>query len=161
MTENVVREEASEYTMIHFACHGVYEPEAPLFSALLLSKGGDDDGRLEAHEIFSLKLNCERVALSACETGVSRSRGSDLVGLCRGFYRAGASSIVVSLWRVDDQATADLMEAFYGELGTGCDPAVALREAQLALLAWRPHPYYWAPFVLVGAWFAGSRRKEG
>ena len=118
-------------------------------------------GDVRVIDVYSLDLGADLVCLSACETGVSRSRGSDLVGLCRGFYRAGASSIVVSLWRVDDQATADLMEAFYGELGTGCDPAVALREAQLALLAWRPHPYYWAPFVLVGAWFAGSRRKEG
>jgi CHAT domain-containing protein len=90
------------------------------------------------------------VTLSACETGLGRAAGGDLVGLCRGFLAAGARTLVVSLWRVDDAATAELMAAFYRQLTAGQSPAAALRAAQLAGLARYGHPYYWAPWVVVG-----------
>jgi len=152
VTEKVVREQAGDHTMIHFACHGVYEPEAPLFSALLLSKAGNDDGRLEAHEIFSLKLNCELVALSACETGLAHiTRGDEIIGLARSFIFSGAPSILTSLWKVDDLATAVMVKRFYRFLKSGYPKAEALRRAQLLVKeSVNNHPAAWAAFGLTG-----------
>ncbi|HYP54564.1 MAG TPA: CHAT domain-containing protein, partial [Pyrinomonadaceae bacterium] len=91
--------------------------------------------------------------LSACETGVSAvAPGDELIGLARGFFAAGAHSLVLSLWTVDDEATADLMTDFYTRLRAGDSPAAALRAAQLRQLARRPHPFFWSPFVLLGRW---------
>lgn len=91
------------------------------------------------------------VTLSACETGRHQvAVGDELVGLCRGFFAAGTQSLLVSLWMVDDQATAALMRLFYQELQSGRPVHQALRTAQLAILAQHPHPYFWAAFVLSG-----------
>ena len=95
----------------------------------------------------------DRVTLSACETGLSAvAPGEDLVGLARGFLLAGAPSLLVSLWVVDDAATADLMATFYRELLAGARPAAALRHAQLEQMRQRAHPFFWAPFCLIGRW---------
>ena len=92
------------------------------------------------------------VTLSACETGSHIVTGGDeLIGLSRGFLYAGASTLVQSLWRVEDRATTRLMERFYGALCAGQSKGAALRQAQLALLGSHgPHPYFWAPFQLIG-----------
>jgi CHAT domain-containing protein len=78
--------------------------------------------------------------------------GDELIGLVRGFFSAGASSLLVSLWAVDDQTTAALMSGFYRRLRQGDRPAAALRYAQRELLAQHPHPFFWSPFVLLGRW---------
>jgi CHAT domain-containing protein len=78
--------------------------------------------------------------------------GDELLGLTRGFLSAGAASVLMSLWTVDDEATAELMTTFYGELARTKSPAAALRHAQVQLLQQRPHPFFWSPFVLVGRW---------
>ena len=102
-----------------------------------------------------LKLNADLVTLSACRTGLGQLlRGEGMIGLTRSFLYAGAESVVVSLWNVNDIATASLMKAFYKNLQRGLAKDDALRQAKLELLkgqqpAWR-HPYYWAAFVLVG-----------
>lgn len=101
-------------------------------------------------DIYDLRLDADLVVLSACETGVRQVHGGDLVGLCRGFLTAGARNLLVSLWRVDDAATAELMAAFYRGLAAGEGIAASLRAAQLAALARQPHPYFWAPFVVIG-----------
>ena len=104
-------------------------------------------------DAYELRLRCMLVTLSACETGVSAlAPGNDLVGLARGFLLAGAPALLVSLWMVDDAATADLMTSFYRALLTGIRPAAALRRAQCELLATHPHPFFWAPFTLIGDW---------
>jgi CHAT domain-containing protein len=96
------------------------------------------------------------VVLSACETGLGDLKGGDVLGLSQAFLRAGASALLVSLWRVPDEATARLMEAFYQRLVTGTPPAAALRKAQQTLLARTEyaHPRQWAGWVLVegGRW---------
>ena len=102
------------------------------------------------------------MTLSGCETGRGRLHGADMIGLASGFLAAGARSLLVSLWRVDDRATAGLMRVFYQALRAGRGRAAALREAQLALLnsgrthtdaiGLYRHPAYWAPFILLGAW---------
>jgi len=134
--------------VLHLACHGQFRPDNPLFSALRLA-----DAWLTARDAYGLDLNCGLVTLSACETGVNAVvSGDELIGLVRGFFSAGAPSLLVSLWTVDDQTTALLMSSFYQRLRQGDRPAAALRYAQRELLKQYPHPFFWSPFVLLGRW---------
>ncbi len=134
--------------VLHLACHGQFRPDNPLFSSLRLA-----DGWLTVRDAYSLDLKCGLVTLSACETGMNVvAAGDELVGLARGFFSAGAPSLLVSLWAVDDEATARLMAGFYKRLLAGDGPAAALRYAQCQLLDDRPHPFFWSPFVLLGRW---------
>lgn len=147
------------HRIVHFATHGVLNPEQPLLSYLALSQVSADgrpvDGDLYAHEIYDLELPAELVVLSACDTARGRQvRGEGLVsGLPRAFLYAGAARVLVSLWPVPDRSTRDLMVLFYrGLIGQGLPPGRALQEAQRAL--WRDGrpPYQWAGFVLQGDW---------
>ena len=134
--------------LLHLACHGRFRNDNPLFSALQLS-----DGWLTVHDAAQLNLHCNLVTLSACETGLNAAApGDEILGLTRGFLLAGAPALLMSLWTVDDSATATFMQIFYTELQTGVGTAAALRHAQLQLLATHPHPFFWAPFILVGRW---------
>ena len=152
--------ELAQYRIVHFATHGVLDNETPGLSAVVLSMFDDQgraiDGSLRLHDIYDLRLPADLVVLSACNTALGRQvRGEGLVGIVRGFMYAGAQRVVASLWKVDDDATGELMSAFYQEmLERGRSPAAALREAQLSL--WRQDrrrpPYYWAAFVLQGEW---------
>jgi CHAT domain-containing protein/tetratricopeptide (TPR) repeat protein len=152
--------ELSQYQYVHFATHGVLDSERPGLSSLLLSmvdaQGNPQDGFLRANDIYNLKLPAELVVLSACQTGLGKEiKGEGLVGLTRGFMYAGAARVVVSLWNVNDQATADLMAKFYQRmLKQGERPAAALRAAQVEMwrsAQWRS-PYYWAAFTMEGEW---------
>ncbi|HEX5717487.1 MAG TPA: CHAT domain-containing tetratricopeptide repeat protein [Thermoanaerobaculia bacterium] len=156
--ELVRRGDLAGCSILHFATHAVIDEEHPELSEIVLSlvdrHGKPVDGHLRLHEIYGLDLPADLVVLSACRTALGRRvRGDGLVGLTRGFAYAGASRLVVSLWRVDDRATAALMTRFYeGVLRHGQPPATALREAQLWLRQqkkWQA-PYYWAPFILQG-----------
>jgi CHAT domain-containing protein len=143
-----LRRHAPDAAIVHLACHGTFRPDSPLFSALHLA-----DGLFTTRDAYGLELHCDLVALSACETGVNRvAPGDELVGLARGFFAAGAPALLVSLWTVDDASTAELMVHFYRGLQAGDSPAQALRSAQRALMAEHPHPFFWAPFVLMGRW---------
>jgi len=140
----------SEFNIIHFATHGQFNPDDPLKSALLLARDSEGDGMLTIDRLYSTKLDADLVTLSACETGLSKiANGDDLVGLTRGFLYAGSSSIVASLWEVNDFATSHLMTRFYEELQK-TDKREALRTAQLETKKKYPHPYYWASFQLTG-----------
>ena len=154
-TEDAWRRHARRGNPIHLACHGTYREESPLFSSLRLA-----DGVLTAHDVYNLDLKASLVTLSACETGMSQvAAGDELLGLARAFFHAGTPSLVVSLWPVSDVATADLMRAFYEALSAGQSKAAALRAAALATKQTYPHPFYWAPFVLLGS--AGTRSVSG
>jgi tetratricopeptide (TPR) repeat protein len=132
--------------VLHLACHGLFRADNPMFSSLKLH-----DGWLTAADVMQLDLAGALVTLSACESGRNEVfAGDELIGLTRAFLGVGASTLVVSLWVVQDETTASLMEKYYERLRDGAGPAEALRAAQLALKDERPHPYYWAPFVLVG-----------
>lgn len=147
-TVAALRAGAPAADILHLASHGQFRPDNPRFSALRLS-----DGWLTVREAAGLDLHCRLVTLSACETGVSAvAPGDELLGLARGFLMAGAGSLLVSLWAVDDSATADFMARFYGEMQAGASPATALRAAQLHALDAMPHPFFWSPFVLIGNW---------
>ena len=138
----------SDIDILHLACHGQFRAENPLFSSLKLY-----DRWLTVRDVDSLKLNADLVVLSACETGASRiAPGDELLGLARGFFSAGASSLVLSLWNVHDATTVELMKCFYREIRHGKSPAAALRGAQCETMKKRPHPFFWSPFFLVGRW---------
>jgi CHAT domain-containing protein/tetratricopeptide (TPR) repeat protein len=159
-TESAVRERAAQARVVHLAAHGEYNLHNPLYSALALAPDGDNDGRLEVHEIYGLDLtSADLVVLSACQTQLGElSAGDELVGLTRAFFFAGTPTVVASLWNVDDEATGLLMERFYTYLGQGMSKAAALRQAQLEVMEDYPDPYYWAGFVLSGD---GGKVSEG
>jgi CHAT domain-containing protein len=144
-----LREHAPASDVLHLACHGQFRPDNPLFSSLRLA-----DGWLNVRDAYGLDLRRGGlVTLSACETGMSAvAPGDELMGLVRGFFSAGARSLVLSLWPVDDDATARTMSDFYTYLCAGSRPAAALRSAQLNLLREQPHPFFWSPFILSGRW---------
>ena len=142
----------------HLACHGEVNADRPMQSRLALTVGGEDDGYLTALEVHEHEVPVDLVVLSACESGRGRVyQGEGLVGLTHAFTAAGATRVVVSLWKVDDAATRALMTRFYErwnpEAGDeGLDAAAALREAQAWVRSheqWQ-HPFYWAAWVLWG-----------
>jgi CHAT domain-containing protein/Tfp pilus assembly protein PilF len=152
-------EDLSQYRIIHFATHSFLDSMHPELSGIALSmldrQGKPQEGFLRSHEVFNLRLSAELVVLSGCRTGLGKEvKGEGLYGMTRGFMYAGSKRVLVSLWDVQDQATARLMTDFYrGLLGPKRpNTAAALRDAQIAI--WREGrwqaPYYWAGFVLQG-----------
>ena len=160
-TETAFRDQAGKYQLLHLATHGYFNKLNPMLSGLELEADELHDGLLEVHEILELSLASELVTLSACETGMGSGffaeipAGDDFVGLTRAFLQAGSNSVLATLWQVNDRSTVDLMTGFYSRLedpGNQRDKAVALAEAQRKMRASKEfrHPYFWAPFVLVG-----------
>lgn len=150
--------ELSQYRIVHFATHGLLNTEHPMLSGLVLSlvnnQGQQQDGFLRMHEIYNLQLPVELVVLSACQTGLGKEvRGEGLVGLTRGFMYAGSKRVMASFWKVNDEATSELMKRFYREmLIKGKTPAAALRFSQIEMWRedrWRS-PYFWSAFSLQG-----------
>lgn len=149
----------SRYPYIHFATHSVVDNEIPELSSLILSQidsrgNRREDGFFRMHQVYQMHLQAELVTLSACRTAAGKSlAGEGLVGWTQGFMYSGAKRVLVSLWSVDDQATAELMGALYADLlNEDLPAATALRKAQNAIRSrpeWRS-PYYWAAFVLQG-----------
>ncbi|MGC9504890.1 CHAT domain-containing tetratricopeptide repeat protein [Baaleninema sp.] len=159
----VLSDALSNYRIVHLATHGCFDETNPRLSALALSlvdeAGNPVDGYLRLHDIYNLNLPADLVVLSACQTAVGDNiRGEGVVGLTRGFFQAGTSRLIASLWSVSDASTARLMEQFYQNyLEEGMTPSEALREVQLRMWRgeenpqWR-NPYYWAAFVFQGEW---------
>jgi CHAT domain-containing protein len=146
------------YKVIHIATHGLLNTENPELSGVILSmvdeRGNFRKGFLRLHDIYNMTLSTDLVVLSACRTGLGKDfRGEGVVGLTSGFMYAGAKGVIASLWKVDDEATAELMSHFYTALlKEGLPPAAALRKAKREMWKqerWRP-PFYWAAFVLQG-----------
>jgi CHAT domain-containing protein/predicted negative regulator of RcsB-dependent stress response len=158
-TEASLKKEAVwQYRRLHFATHAFLDERFAAASGILLAPTGTtgEDGVVQLNEILGLRLNADLVTLSACQTALGKlTSGEGLVGLSRAFLSAGASRLVVSLWEVNDVATAELMKSFYRRMRAGADPAEALRQAKREMRrsptrAYR-HPYFWAPFVVIGA----------
>lgn len=173
-TETAVKAQAGDFELVHFATHGHFNARNPLLSGLKLEADAANDGLLEVHEILELSLHAELVAMSACQTGLASGwfsdipAGDEFVGLTRAFLVAGSRAVLASLWEVDDLSTVSLMEGFYRELsatslttGQLTDQAAALAHAQREMRqsAEFNHPFYWAPFVLVGQHGQGAVRK--
>jgi CHAT domain-containing protein len=158
-TRRALADAAPGRSIIHLATLGVLNKHNPLFSFVDLAASKDSDGRLEVHDVAALNLQASLVVLSACQTAVGSGRvsdvppGDDWVGLVQAFQSAGAARVLATLWPVDDPATAQLIEQFYGELRAGKTEAQALATAQRNAIsnpASRP-PFYWAGFVLDGS----------
>ncbi|MEK0191332.1 CHAT domain-containing tetratricopeptide repeat protein [Microcoleus anatoxicus] len=150
----------ANYQIVHFATHGMANSKNPELSGIVMStvddKGNLVNGFLRLTDIFNLKLAANLVVLSACQSGMGQNvKGEGMVGLTRGFMYAGAQRVAVSLWSVDDEGTAVLMQKFYQKmLQQKLAPAAALRAAQMEMMQqekWKS-PYYWAAFTLQGEW---------
>ncbi len=161
--------ELHNYRIVHFATHGLLNNDHPELSGIILSlvdqNGQPQNGFLRLHDIYNLDLPVDLVVLSACNTGLGKEvRGEGLVGLTRGFMYAGAAGVVASLWKVDDDATAELMRHFYEAMfKQGLSPSAALRKAQLELSRenrWRS-PYFWAGFVIQGQYSGRAAWSPG
>ena len=150
------REAAGGGRILHVAAHAEVDSVDPLHSRILLAAEGNDPGFLEAREVYGVDLKgVSLVTLSACESGLGRiARGDEIQGFTRSFLTAGASGLVVSLWPVSDDSTELLMTTLYGELSRGTEAIDAMRRAQLAVLTQKKfaHPFFWAPFNLIGDW---------
>ncbi|MGE5357829.1 MAG: CHAT domain-containing protein, partial [Bacteroidales bacterium] len=162
-TESAYKSGATAARFVHFATHAIASDGQPLYSTLVLAPdaAAGDDGFLQAYEVLRTPLTAELVTLSACETASgSEDRGQGLVGLVAAFQQAGARSVLATLWSVDE-ATAEVTTGFYSAVAQGQPAAAALRQAKLGLLDERvrmggveislSHPFFWAPFILVGA----------
>ena len=158
-TEASFKRLAPDYGVLHLATHGTFNKFNPLLSAVELEAGAGDDGHLQVHEILNLELRADLVTLSACETALASGyfadvpAGDEFVGLTRAFLLAGAQSILASLWEVNDRSTLDFMVDFYRRLDEQ-GKAASLSQVQRQLSQSKgsyQHPFYWAPFVLIGS----------
>ena len=156
--DTLTKLDLSQYAVLHFATHALLDPKHPestgFFLSMLDASGRPQDGFITTPDVYSLRAPVDLAVLSACSTGLGKdARGEGLIGLTSGFMYAGASSVAASLWKVDDQATAELMEQFYANmLQRGMRPAEALRLAQNTLRKgprWQS-PHYWAGFTFQG-----------
>src|SRR5437867_1223816 len=144
-TLDVLRKSGAGSCIIHIATHGSFRQDNPLFSNIHLG-----DSYLNLYDLYELRLPVQLLTLSGCSTGLNAVAGGDeLLGLIRGLLYAGAQTLMLSLWDVNDRTTAGLMESFYGFLSKH-SKAESLRSAMLEIRDEFPHPYYWAPFVLIG-----------
>lgn len=143
----------SEYGYIHFATHAFVHETIPSLSGIMLAHGNSDENIIYLSDIYNLRLNADLVVLSACNTGIgSLARGEGMIGFTRAFIHSGAHNLVVSMWRVSDRATSDLMVQFYRDMLNGAGKSEALRNAKLSLIE-RPEtafPSNWASFILMG-----------
>ena len=145
----------TDYKIIHFAAHGLIDDQKPARSAIILTLDNDpaEDGFLQMREVFNLKLNADLVVLSSCQTGLGQFiKGEGIEGISRAFFYAGSSSVVMSLWTINDQVAAQFMERFYYHLKSTENLAEALRQVKLEMIESGivSHPYYWAGFILSG-----------
>jgi CHAT domain-containing protein len=145
-TAVVLREKGLGAGLLHIATHGMYRQDNPMFSGIRLG-----DGYLNLYDLYQMRLGANLVTLSGCATGMNLvAAGDELLGLQRGLFCAGASSLLLSLWDVHDRSTAVLMQKFYKNFIQTKNMARSLQSAMQELRAENPHPYFWAPFVLVG-----------
>lgn len=151
-TETAIIPKMSKARIIHFATHGLLDDFKGLGvpGAIALAPSNQDDGFLTSGEILDMKLNAELVVLSACDTGSGKITGDGVIGLSRSLITAGVPSIIVSLWSVNDNSTAFLMNEFYRNLQQNPDKAVALRQAILTTKKQYFNPLDWAAFTLIG-----------
>jgi CHAT domain-containing protein len=160
-------EEAPHYSIIHLSTHGLFDGYNPLYSGMVFAPDYNNElsSILYAYELFNVSLNCDLVTLSACETGLGQNirniGGEGVYGLPRMLLASGAGAVVSSLWRVADESTAILMVEFYKNIRElGLNKSEALRQAKIFLKKQGKkignrsfsygHPFFWAPFILIG-----------
>jgi CHAT domain-containing protein len=145
-TEQILRTRGRDCRILHIASHGYFRPQNPMFSGIRLG-----DAYLNVYDLYRLRLRADLVTLSGCATGANvAAAGDELLGITRGLFCAGATTLLLSLWNVHDESTSSLMTHLYQRVAAGTAPVTALRDTMLALRAEYPHPYHWAPFVATG-----------
>jgi len=145
-TREAFMEHAKTSSFLHIASHAAFRQDNPMFSSFKVA-----DAWITALDVFSMACHTNLVTLSGCQSGLSVVTGADdLLGLMRGFLYAGARSLLLSLWHVNDESTTALMTRFYREWLKGNSKSVAVRSAMLAIRAEYPNPFHWAPFLLIG-----------
>jgi tetratricopeptide (TPR) repeat protein len=145
-TAECLRQKGQNCRFLHIATHGYFRRDSPMFSGIRLG-----DSYLSLYDLYQLNLPAELVALSGCSTGLNVvAAGDELLGLARGIIHAGAQTSLLTLWDVQDRSTTHLMKHFYGQLSIAPNKAQALQKAMHLLRSEYPHPYYWAPLVLIG-----------
>jgi CHAT domain-containing protein len=147
-SENALRTLGPDSRLIHIATHGFFRADNPMFSWVRLG-----DSYLSLYDLYNLRLPVDLVTLSGCATGLNVvAAGDELLGLARGLLYAGAQSLLLSLWDVHDRSTADFMSSFYLHLNNPqATKASALRAAMMDVRHQYPHPFHWAPFLLIGS----------
>jgi CHAT domain-containing protein len=154
-TADTLKKKGSQSALLHIATHGTYRQDNPMFSGIRLG-----DGYLNLYDLYQIRLSARHVTLSGCATGMNFvAAGDELLGLQRGLFCAGAASLLLSLWDVHDLSTAELMQTFYKGYMESGDMAASLQSAMKHLRQQNPHPYFWAPFVLVGQLAVNKRLK--
>lgn len=154
-TERLLKQQMTEASILHIASHAITDNVQPAFSAMIFAreKGSEEDGKLYAYEVYQSQISAQLAVLSACNTGAGPlAKGEGVMSLARAFKSAGCPNIVMSLWPVDDEATAELMKLFYSFLDSGYPKDRALQQAKCEMIQSSPyvHPHYWASFVLIG-----------
>ncbi len=156
-SEQLFKDMAKDYNVLHLAMHTLIDDENPLYSNLVFSqnKEGGQDGLLNAYELFNMEMNADMAVLSACNTGYGRLHGGEgIMSLARGFLYAGVNSIIMTLWAVEDHSSAGLMQIFYRNLSEGMDKDIALQKAKIEYIEEShqlgAHPHYWAGYVNIG-----------
>jgi CHAT domain-containing protein len=144
--DQALRNQGAVSRLIHIATHGHFRQDNPMFSGIRLGSA-----YLNLYDLYQLRLEAELVALSGCATGLSVvAAGDELLGLIRGLLYAGAQSLLLTLWDVNDESTSEFMCSFYGKLQEGLGKNLALQAATAELRSHYQHPYHWAPFLLIG-----------
>ena len=147
-TISSIRDSLPGNRVFHLSCHGQFRPDNPSFSSL-----GLFNEKMTANDVRTLPLERCIVVLSSCEGAINEVvRGEELIGLTGAFFAAGASTLIHSLWRINDEAALELMVEFYKGFAAGSDPAKALNRAQLRMIERGEDPYLWAPFIVTGGW---------
>ena len=162
-TEQRFKDESGSARIIQAAVHGVLDEQKSMYSSIVfsLAENREEDGFLQTYEIFNLNINADLVILSGCETGRGQLKGGEgIIGMSRAWLYAGAKALLISLWSVEDKSSSKLIIEFHKNLKEGLTKAEALRHAKLELMKKSgigkdinisySHPYYWAPFILVG-----------
>src|SRR5262249_15388932 len=145
-TYEKLRDAGSRKRFVHIATHGSFRQDNPMFSSISLG-----NAQLSLFDLYRLELPAELVTLSGCGTGLNVVGGGDeLIGLKRGLLYAGAQGALLTLWDVNDRSTAEFMKLFYERLGSNPNKAQAVQSAMEELRRAYAHPFFWAPFVLVG-----------
>ena len=156
--ENALNASIADYKVVHFAAHGFLDETRPELSGIVLSQvdahGADQNGVVRLQDIYAMNLSADLVVLSACSTGIGKEiKGEGLMSLNNAFLQTGAKTVVSSLWKVDDEATRELMKVFYREMASGSvSTSEALRRAQISLRRNPQYqsPFYWAAFTAAG-----------
>tara|TARA_R110002050_G_scaffold196426_2_gene331363 strand:- start:66777 stop:69623 length:2847 start_codon:yes stop_codon:yes gene_type:complete len=150
------KKDLSNYNLIHFATHASANDEFPDYSYLAFENSGSSSNLLYVKDLYNYQIDADLVTLSACQTGIGKlQKGEGMLSLARGFNYAGVPSIVTTLWKINDQSTAEIMESFYQNLSDGLSKKEALRQAKISYLnanddAFLKHPYYWSGIVITG-----------